>query len=130
MAQPIGELLRAAGAITQGQLDTALEQQHISGGRLASVLLNLGAADERTLATILSHQLGVPFVVLSQSAIAELERAIELDPGYEKLLTLARLYEKTGFSNKAFESWERCLRCCTDDKEADNIRSHMDKLLK
>jgi len=63
-------------------------------------------------------------------AIAEFERAIELDPSYEMLLTLARLYEKTGFSNKAFESWERCLRCCTDDQEADNIRSHMDKLLK
>jgi len=69
MAQPIGELLRAAGAITKEQLDTALEQQRISGGRLASVLLDQGAADERTLATMLSRQLGVPFVVLSQSAI-------------------------------------------------------------
>jgi hypothetical protein len=72
---------------------------------------------------VLSHQHGVPFVVFSKSAI-------ELDPGYEKLLTLARLYEKTGFSNKAFESWERCLRCCTDDQQSDNIRRHMDKLLK
>lgn len=69
MTQPIGELLRTAGAITQEQLDTALEQQRISGGRLASVLLNLGAADERTLATMLSRQQGVPFVVLSESAI-------------------------------------------------------------
>ena len=69
MTKPIGELLRDAGVITDEQLDTALEQQRISGGRLASVLLGLGAADERTLAAMLSFQQGVPFAVLSQSAI-------------------------------------------------------------
>ena len=69
MTRPIGELLRNAGVISQEQLDTALEQQRISGGRLASILLGLGAADERTLGTMLSRQQGVPFVVLSQSAI-------------------------------------------------------------
>ena len=80
MTRPIGELLRDAGVISKEQLDTALEQQRISGGRLASVLLGLGAADERTLAAMLSRQQGLPFVVLSQSAISlAVLRALSLE---------------------------------------------------
>ncbi len=79
----------------------------------------------------LHHRLGLLYDQLDEPyrAIAEISRAVELEPNYERLLALAGLYEKTGFTFKAFESWERCLRSAQDPKEAEKIRNHMDQLL-
>ncbi len=70
MPKRLGEILREAGVIDAEQLEEALQTQRRFGQRLASTLLGLGSADERTLAMHLSRQQGVPFVVLSASAIS------------------------------------------------------------
>jgi CheY-like chemotaxis protein len=69
MPKRIGEILREAGVLDAEQLEEALRTQRRNGGRLASTLLGLGTLDERALAMHLSRQQGVPFVVLSASAI-------------------------------------------------------------
>ena len=61
-------------------------------------------------------------------AIAQLEQAAELEPSYPILYRLAKLYEKTGFSRKALQTWQRCLRICTDVLEAGKISEHIKKL--
>jgi CheY-like chemotaxis protein len=112
-------LEKAAGAYRSGDLFDA------AGHLEEAVAASPFSAELHQRLGLLFDRLDDPY-----RAIASLERAVELDPDFDKLITLARLYEKTGFSHKAFEAWERCLRCCTDDKEAGTIRSHMEKLLK
>ncbi len=89
------------------------------------------AVEAAPFAAQLHHRLGLLYDKLDETyrAIAELERAAELEPSYTHVLALARLYEKTGFNHKAFESWERCLRVCPDPKQAEAIKQHMEKLL-
>ncbi|MFH1808741.1 MAG: response regulator [Pseudomonadota bacterium] len=69
MSELLGTLLVREGLLTEDQLTQALERQASYGGRLASVCLNMGLADERSLAVVLSRATGVPFLVLSRSAI-------------------------------------------------------------
>jgi DNA-binding response OmpR family regulator len=69
MSELLGALLVKAGVLDQGQLAQALAHQTVYGGRLASICLHLGLADERALAVVLSRATGVPFLVLSRSAI-------------------------------------------------------------
>ncbi len=64
-----GEMMIAAGLLTQQQLDTALQVKRNKGGRLASIILELGLASERTLARMLSQQSGAPYIVMSQSVL-------------------------------------------------------------
>ncbi|MBW1807372.1 MAG: response regulator [Deltaproteobacteria bacterium] len=79
----------------------------------------------------LHHRLGLLYDRLDEPyrAIAEMERAVQLEPTYKQVLSLAQLYEKTGFTSKAFEAWERCLRLSEDPAEQERIHNHMDKLL-
>ena len=79
----------------------------------------------------LHYRLGRLYEMLEENyrAIASLERAVELDYSYHHTLALARLYQKTSFRSKAFETWERCLRLCQDPKEADLIRGYLQRLL-
>ncbi len=79
----------------------------------------------------LHHRLGLLYDRLDEPyrAIAEMERAVQLEPTYKQVLSLAQLYEKTGFTSKAFEAWERCLRLSEDPAEQKRIHSHMDKML-
>lgn len=69
MSKTVGALMLEMGVLTSEQLNTALGRQRRYGGKLASICLQLGFADERALAVVLSRQLGVPFVVLSRCAI-------------------------------------------------------------
>ncbi len=69
VSDQVGNLLLEAGIINQQLLDAALLRQRTEGGRLESNCLKLGFADEASLARVLSLQIGVPFVVLSRSAI-------------------------------------------------------------
>ena len=62
----IGELLIAHGLVTSGQVSEALLQQATSGKRLGSLLVELGAVDERALAECLADQLGLPLIDLRQ----------------------------------------------------------------
>src|SRR3984957_7988132 len=62
----LGELLVSAKLVTHDQLAQALLQQVTSGQRIGTLLVELGAIDERDLAKALSTQLHVPLVDLSQ----------------------------------------------------------------
>ncbi len=74
----LGELLVSAKLVTHDQLAQALLQQVTSGQRIGTLLVELGAIDERDLAKALSTQLHVPLVDLSQQTPTP--EAIELMP--------------------------------------------------
>jgi DNA-binding response OmpR family regulator len=111
-------LQQAAVAFKKGDLPTAARQLE-------------DAVAAAPFSAQLHHRLGLLYEKLEESyrAIAALERAAELEGSLEHILALARLYEKTGFLHKAYESWERCLRATQDPKQAENIKRHMDRLL-
>ena len=60
----IGDLLKAAGLITEAQLGEALEEQQRTGGRLGEVLIQRGLVSELQVTQILSNQLSVAWVSL------------------------------------------------------------------
>ncbi|MBZ0274222.1 type IV-A pilus assembly ATPase PilB [bacterium] len=65
----LGELLVQEDLISPEQLETALAEQKVSGGRLSYHLSRLGYLEESELADILSRQYGVPSINLSEFAI-------------------------------------------------------------
>ncbi|HYG56525.1 MAG TPA: ATPase, T2SS/T4P/T4SS family [Symbiobacteriaceae bacterium] len=58
----LGDTLVSAKLITPRQLETALETQKKTGGRLGEVLLNLGFVTEFDMCNTLAEQLGYPFL--------------------------------------------------------------------
>ena len=60
MALKLGELLISKKMFTRKQLEEALEAQAVFGGRLGTILIEMGAIGELDLAQVLSNQLGVP----------------------------------------------------------------------
>jgi hypothetical protein len=62
----LGELLADRQLATPVQIAEALLQQHTTGKRLGTLLVELGAIDERTLARVLGEHLGVPVVDLGK----------------------------------------------------------------
>jgi type IV pilus assembly protein PilB len=67
----IGELLIDRQLVTQSQLAEALLQQAVSGKRLGSLLVDLGALDDLDLARVLAAQFDLPLADLRQEAPAE-----------------------------------------------------------
>lgn len=78
----MGELLVAAGVISNDQLDAALREQQTAWNRhLGSVLVDLGFVSEDTVAQALAAQINVPYVRLIHEpprpeALALLSRAL------------------------------------------------------
>ncbi len=75
----IGELLLKENCITNEQLETALKHQRLHGGRLGSILINLGFADDDDITSTLSRQYGVPSINLAY---------FEIDPSVIKLIPI------------------------------------------
>ena len=65
----IGEILKEAGLIDEFQLATALGRQKEWGGRLASILINMGFVDEESVASVLEKQLGQKCLSLDNKEI-------------------------------------------------------------
>ncbi len=65
MPSHIGELLIKENFITTDQLEIALKHQRQNGGRLGSILINLGFVDDDDITSVLSRQYGVPSINLS-----------------------------------------------------------------
>lgn len=63
---PIGQLLVETNVLTTRQLEETLATQKREGGRVCTVALRLGFADERSLVRTLSRQLGVPAMVVTE----------------------------------------------------------------
>ena len=55
----IGDLLVEAGAITQEELDMALEKQKEEGGRLGNVIMEMGFISQELLITVLTAEMGI-----------------------------------------------------------------------
>lgn len=63
-------------------------------------------------------------------AIREYEQTIELKPDlFLPLKSLAILYQKKGFKNKAIEMWERALRCSPQESARQEVRKYLLQLL-
>ncbi len=60
MAVKLGELLIKKNLLTQAQLEEALQAQVIFGGKLGTVLIEMGLITEDTLAEILAQLLSIP----------------------------------------------------------------------
>lgn len=69
MAGRLGELLIRESLITPDQLQAALEEQKVSGGRLGASLTKLGFIAEKELTGFLSKQYGVPDIDLTETEI-------------------------------------------------------------
>jgi type IV pilus assembly protein PilB len=65
MPSQIGELLLRDNLITPEQLENALEFQRRNGGRLGTILIDLGFADDDSITSVLSRQYGVPSINLA-----------------------------------------------------------------
>jgi type IV pilus assembly protein PilB len=65
MSSQIGELLVKENLITTDQLDAARDHQKQHGGRLDSILINLGFVQDEDVTSILSKKYGVPSINLS-----------------------------------------------------------------
>ena len=71
MSRPkIGELLVAAGAISEAQLRDALAQQRGRRQKLGEVVVALGFTDEATVARALAKQAGMPYVDLDKGRLS------------------------------------------------------------
>jgi len=63
-------------------------------------------------------------------ALHELEEAVALDPElFSAQRSLAILYQRKGFKNKAIDMWERALRSSPTPEARDKIRNHLKNLL-
>ncbi len=71
MAFRLGELLVRMSQITQKQLDEALLQQKLEGGRIGEVLIRKGLITEPGILEALSRQFGIPVVDLDNTTIDE-----------------------------------------------------------
>ncbi len=67
----IGDILVAAGAITEEQLQEALEYQKENGGKLGSVLVELGFISNEILITLLTQQFGIDYIELTGAKIED-----------------------------------------------------------
>src|SRR5216117_640394 len=79
MPSHIGELLIKENFITSDQLDLALKHQRQNGGRLGSILINLGFVDDDDITSVLSRQYGVPSINLAYFEIDA--SVVKLIPG-------------------------------------------------
>ena len=98
----IGDILVAAGAITEEQLQEALAYQKENGGKLGNVLVDLGMISNEILITLLTQQLGIDYIELKGAKIEEKVHLvpenmvakykvipIEIDPDNPNILKLA-----------------------------------------
>ncbi len=67
----LGELLVKSRLITPEQLQKALEKQRAEGGKIGSILVELGYISEQQLVEFLSKHFGVPSVNLERVTISE-----------------------------------------------------------
>ena len=70
MTQSLGEMLTAAGLVTDDQLREGRAHQRNRGVRIGEALLHLGHIDETALARVVAKQQGMPFVDLTKGRVA------------------------------------------------------------
>jgi type IV pilus assembly protein PilB len=91
----IGEILVAAGAIDQAQLDEALEGQKSTGDRLGTVLIDTGVATRAQVTEALASQYGVPALSLDR-AVLDPKAVTVLDEETSRSLGVVPLSRSSG----------------------------------
>ncbi|PSJ48251.1 MSHA biogenesis protein MshE [Zobellella taiwanensis] len=66
LTKRLGELLIEHGVITDGQLAAVLQQQQREGGRLGTLLVQMGVLDEMALLGFVARQLDLPLLDLNK----------------------------------------------------------------
>ena len=89
--QKIGEILLACGAITQAQLETALQYQRQQGGRLAWILATLGYANRLRIFEALSIQYRLPFITDVNMLITQMDKTLFKGMTHEALIAYQTL---------------------------------------
>ncbi|MBP3234119.1 MAG: Flp pilus assembly complex ATPase component TadA [Eubacterium sp.] len=67
----VGDLLVEAGAITDDQLQQALQKQKEEGGMLGNIIMEMGFISRELLITVLTTQMGIDFVDVNAVQIDE-----------------------------------------------------------
>ena len=67
----VGDLLVEAGAITEDQLQQALEKQKEDGGRIGNVIMSMGFISKELLITVLTTQMGIEYCEIRSVQIDE-----------------------------------------------------------
>jgi type IV pilus assembly protein PilB len=82
----LGEMLIAEGLISSAQLDRALAEQKLHGGRIGTLCRSMGFVTEEDIIKVLGKQMGIQPVTFS---------SIIIDPGVVKIIpeTLARRHQ-------------------------------------
>jgi len=70
VTQSLGELLTAAGLVSEAQLREGRAHQRNRGVRIGEALLHLGHIDEDALARVVAKQQGMPFVDLNKGKVS------------------------------------------------------------
>jgi type II secretory ATPase GspE/PulE/Tfp pilus assembly ATPase PilB-like protein len=70
VTRPLGEMLTAAGLVTEAQLREGRAHQRNRGVRIGEALVQLGHLDEASVARVVAKQNGMPFVDLTKGTIA------------------------------------------------------------
>jgi type IV pilus assembly protein PilB len=70
MAARLSEILLRANLITRDQLDQAIAQQKVDGGRLGTILTKLGFMKEDDVTRCLGEHYGIPYIDLDTQTIA------------------------------------------------------------
>lgn len=65
----LGEILLESGAISQVDLEKALEEQKRTGERLGTILIKRGILTDREIASVISKQLNIPLVSLKKTKV-------------------------------------------------------------
>ena len=69
MPTRLGELLLGANLITRDQLEQALAQQKVDGGRLGTILMKLGFVKEEEITRCLGEKYSIPYIDLDSQTI-------------------------------------------------------------
>ena len=91
----LGDLLVDAGAISESQLLSALQEQKATGRKLGRVLVESAIITEEDMLKCLSKQLGVPFMGLRQYPF-DVELVHRLEEGHARRHRAIVLSEKAG----------------------------------
>lgn len=122
------EALSAEIASRLSLVQNALKQENFESAftelRRLEILEPFSPRIQYFLGQVLEHR-GKAF-----QAIYHFERAIELRPNYFAAATsLAMLYERGGFRNKAVEMWERALQAAPQAEVRAQIKGHLVEML-
>jgi type IV pilus assembly protein PilB len=79
MSSQIGGLLLKENYITADQLEAALRSQRQNGGKLSSILINLGFVEDDDITSLISRKYGIPSINLA---------FVEIDPSVIKLIPM------------------------------------------